>query len=145
VIDGDTISVRAFGAPRYSYTVRLIGIDTPEKYGGRECGSTKASHSMLQMARRGTRVRLVTDPSQDRYDRYGRLLAYVVRRRDGRDLGREQIRRGWAEVYVFESPFRRLGSYRRAQRSARNHRRGVWRLCGGRFHSSASQATAQSW
>jgi hypothetical protein len=28
------------------------------------------------------RVTLVTDPSQDRIDRYGRLLAYAIRRGD---------------------------------------------------------------
>src|SRR4051812_27732195 len=30
VVDGDTIKVRAFGAKRRFYAVRLIGIDTPE-------------------------------------------------------------------------------------------------------------------
>ena len=30
VVDGDTVKVRAFGARRRFYTVRLIGIDTPE-------------------------------------------------------------------------------------------------------------------
>jgi endonuclease YncB( thermonuclease family) len=30
VVDGDTVKVRAFGAKRSRYTVRLIGIDTPE-------------------------------------------------------------------------------------------------------------------
>jgi hypothetical protein len=30
VVDGDTVKARAFGAKRSHYTVRLIGIDTPE-------------------------------------------------------------------------------------------------------------------
>lgn len=133
VVDGDTVDVRAFGARRKLYTVRVIGIDTPEKYGGRECGASRASGSMRRLAPRRARVTLVTDPSQDRFDRYGRLLAYVIRR--GRDVGRAQISGGWARVYVVGSPFRRYGSYRRAQRVARRADRGVWRLCGGRFHS----------
>ena len=82
----------------------------------------------------GLRVKLVTDPSQDAFDRYGRLLAYVVRRRDGRDLGRTQIARGWAKVYVFERRFRRVHSYRRAAHRARRAGRGVWGRCGGDFH-----------
>ncbi len=134
VIDGDTLHVRAFGARRSRYDVRVIGIDTPEKFGGAECGARRASRSMRRLAPGGLRIRLVTDPSQDRFDRYGRLLAYVERRRDGRDLGRAQVASGWAKVYVFERPFRRVRAYRRAARRARRADRGVWGLCGGRFH-----------
>jgi endonuclease YncB( thermonuclease family) len=79
------------------------------------------------------RVTLVTDPSQDRIDRYERLLAYAIRR-GGLELNLAQLRRGWAEVYVYAgNPFRRVGAYRRAQRQARAARRGVWRRCGGEF------------
>src|SRR4051812_5737569 len=42
VTDGDTVNVVAYGAERSSYTVRLIGIDTPESYSS-ECGSAAAS------------------------------------------------------------------------------------------------------
>jgi endonuclease YncB( thermonuclease family) len=134
VVDGDTVRVSARGTRRRLYDVRLIGIDTPEKYGRRECGSARASRAMRRRAPPGLRVRLVTDPSQDLFDRYGRLLAYVVRRADGRDLGRAQLAHGLARVYVFDRPFRRLASYRRAARRARAAGRGVWRLCGGHFH-----------
>jgi micrococcal nuclease len=83
------------------------------------------------------RVTLLTDPSQDRIDRYGRLLAYAIRR-GGLDLNLAQLRRGWAEVYVYEhNPFGRLRAYRRAQRAARHADRGVWRRCGGDFHTPA--------
>jgi endonuclease YncB( thermonuclease family) len=131
VTDGDTLDVRAFNARRRFYTVRLIGIDTPEKYGQRECGAGRASRSMRRLAPVGARVTLVTDPSQPLYDRYDRLLAYVIRSR--RDVGRAQISGGWARVYIVGNRFRRLRSYRRAQRVARNDPRGVWKLCGGRF------------
>jgi hypothetical protein len=63
------------------------------------------------------------------------LLRYVVRRNNGKDLGRAQIRRGWAHVYVYaHHPFRRVKADKRAQRLARGARVGVWRLCGGKFH-----------
>jgi micrococcal nuclease len=82
-------------------------------------------------------VTLVTDPSQERSDRYGRLLAYAIHR-GGLDLGLAQLCRGWAAVYVYRhNPFRRLAAYRRAQRQARAARRGVRRLCGGDFHTPA--------
>lgn len=126
--------IRARGTRRRHYDVRLIGIDTPEKYGGRECGSAGASRSMRRLAGFGLRVLLITDPTQDLYDRYGRLLAYVLRRGSGRDLGRTQIARGWAKVYVFDRPFRRVHRYRRSAHRARNADRGVWGRCGGDFH-----------
>src|SRR5262245_38031287 len=93
VIDGDTIKVRTLEPTRKPrYTVRLIGIDTPEtKKPGTpvECGGKEATDSMFYLAfdsprdtngddlfdtrgGQGRRVRLVTDPSQDRFDRYGR-------------------------------------------------------------------------
>ena len=129
VIDGDTLKVRLHGRAR---DVRLIGIDTPEVYGGIECGGRRASRSMKGMVDRSDPLQLTRDRSQDNRDRYGRLLRYVTLR--GRDLGRRQIRKGWAKPYVYETPFARLRSYRRAKLKAKRHDRGVWRRCGGDFH-----------
>lgn len=128
VTDGDTIDVRVH---HRSWSVRLIGIDTPEVYGHVECGGPQASHSMKRMLDRGDRVRLIRDRSQSGRDRYGRLLRYVQRR--GRDVGKRQIRKGWARVYVYDDPFKRVRSYRRAKRHAKRAHRGVWGKCGGRF------------
>ena len=144
VIDGDTLKVRLTSGARR--TIRLIGIDTPEsrKPGVPvECGSEYASKHMTRLAfqtRRGRsvgqRVRLTTDPTQDRTDRYGRLLAYVDRRSDGKDLGRAMITSGWAMAYVYDStPFERLDSYSGRQTRAEDFNRGVWGACGGDFHS----------
>lgn len=129
VVDGDTLKVRLDGRAR---DVRLIGIDTPEVYGGVECGGKRASRSMKGMVDRGDPLKLIRDRSQDNRDRYGRLLRYVTLR--GRDLGRRQIRKGWAKPYVYETPFARLRSYRRSKLKAKRHNRGVWRRCGGDFH-----------
>ena len=136
VVDGDTVKVRAWGARRKRYTVRVIGIDTPEKYFGTECGSAGASRSMRQLAYRsgrGRRVRLTTDPSQDLFDTYGRLLAYV--KTSSAQLNVAQVRRGWAKVYVYAGKrFRQYRRFARAQRQARRAERGVWEICGGNFH-----------
>jgi endonuclease YncB( thermonuclease family) len=129
VTDGDTIDVELKDRRD---TIRLIGIDTPEVYGGVECGGAQASASMHQLLKVGDRVRLIRDRSQDNRDRYGRLLRYVEV--GGRDVGRSQIRRGWASVYVFQYPFARVHSYRRARAQARHDDRGVWKRCGGDFH-----------
>jgi endonuclease YncB( thermonuclease family) len=109
--------------------VRLIGIDTPGVFGGEECGGHEASHSMRQLLDHGNHLTLIRDPSQDARDRYGRLLRYVEH--GDTDVGQRQIGRGWAHVYVFETPFKRVHAYRRAQRHAKHHDRGVWDLCGG--------------
>ena len=126
VADGDTIQVEIGNREE---DVRFIGIDTPEVYGGVECGGRPASASMKRMLKPGDRVTLVRDRSQDNRDYYGRLLRYVEL--DGRDLGRKQVRKGWAVVYVFDDPFARLDSYRRAERKARDADRGAWGRCGG--------------
>jgi micrococcal nuclease len=81
-------------------------------------------------------VRLTTDPTQDRVDRYGRLLAYVTRLADGADLGGAIVRAGWAMPYVYDSaPFDRVTAYETARRQAETRGRGVWGSCGGDFHS----------
>jgi len=89
VVDGDTVKVRAFRAGRRTYTVRLIGIDTPETKRPAtpvECGGKEASASMLRLSfsapkdsdgdglldregGKGRRVTLTTDPTQDAFDR----------------------------------------------------------------------------
>lgn len=131
VTDGDTIKVRLRSGGRRD--VRLIGIDTPEVYGGAECGGADASLALKRRLSPGDRVTLISDKSQDRVDRYGRLLRYVHER--GTDVNRLQVRRGWARVYVYGgNPFARTKSYRRSQARAKRRDLGVWGMCGGRFH-----------
>jgi micrococcal nuclease len=135
VIDGDTIAVSVGGGRERS--VRLLGIDTPETHRPGtpiECGGPQATQNMQELAPPGTPVGLEPDPSQDRVDRYGRLLAYV-RLPDGRLAEEAQLAAGWATVYVFAGrPVARDASFRRAQAGARAAGRGVWGSCGGRFH-----------
>ncbi len=68
-------------------------------------------------------------------DRYGRILAHAFV--DGRQLELAQLRRGWAYLYRYHGQrFDGLARFQRAERLARRERRGVWRLCGGDFHSA---------
>jgi len=140
VIDGDTLRVRLSSGRQI--TVRLIGIDTPEtKRPGVavECGGAPASSYMRRIAfhrSRGRMVTLVSDPSQDTTDRYGRTLAYVDASGKG-DLGQLMLRSGWASVYVFENPFARLARYQAAASQAEARRAAVWNRCDGNFHRPA--------
>jgi len=124
VVDGDTIEVRKLRGG--SESIRLLGIDTPEVYGGVECGGRAASALMKRVA--VGRVRVKTDPRQPKRDRYGRLLAYVSRK--GFDVGKVQVSRGRAKVYVVGSRFSRYRSYKAAERKARAASRGSWGTCG---------------
>jgi micrococcal nuclease len=138
VVDGDTIAVSIDGADSdEERSVRLLGIDTPETHRPGtpiECGGPEASANMERLAPPGTHVTLESDPSQDRVDRYGRLLAYV-RLPGGRLAEEGQLAAGWATVYVFAGhPVSRDRDFRRAQAAARAARRGVWGHCDGRFH-----------
>jgi len=153
VTDGDTIKVRRGFYKKY--TVRLIGIDTPEtKKPGTpiECGGREATSSMYRLGftrprdtdgdglrdrkgGKGRKVKVTTDPTQDRRDRYGRLLAYVKSARGS--FAGAQLRAGWAMVYVFANPFEQLGPFEAAAESAHAGGRGVWSNCGGNFHTPA--------
>lgn len=129
VVDGDTADVRLSSSGRVE-RVRFIGIDTPEVYGGAECGGSQASQYMKQMLPVGTRVKLVSDRTQDRVDAYGRLLRYVTRTSNGRDVNRAQVWKGWARVYVYDNnPFERVTKYRDAQAAAKAAPRGIWKIC----------------
>ncbi len=142
VVDGDTLKVRLADGRRK--TVRVLGIDTPETKKPDtpiECGGPQATVSMARLALQGTGyaakgrdVVLIADPTEDRVDRFGRILAYVEA--GGRDLGEQQIASGWAEMYAYrDRRFQRRSRYERAERRARDDRRGVWGACGGDFHS----------
>lgn len=134
VIDGDTIVASVAGQQEH---VRLLGIDTPEKYGGPvECGARAASARMKQLAAPGTAVRLVIDPeSGDTRDRYGRLLAYVDTKRG--DLGLLEVKAGLAYVYRYNGRrFSRLDRYNHAQAQAHDAQRATWSRCQGDFHSN---------
>ncbi len=127
VIDGDTVDVRLRSNGRVK-RVRILGIDTPEVYGRTECGGPAASTSAKGLMPRGTPVLLVSDRTQARADRYGRLLRYVMKR--GKyDMGRFQLKRGHARVFVVTRPFERVRVYRQVQTRAKRHGLGLWGHC----------------
>jgi micrococcal nuclease len=136
-VDGDTLVARARGRTFY---VRLLGIDTPETHRPGtpvECGGPDASARMNALAPPGSHIRLQTDPTQDRVDRYGRLLAYVWLP-DGKLAESEQLEAGWATTYVYAGrPVELFPRLAAAARAARAAHRGVWAECGGDFHSAS--------
>lgn len=83
VVDGDTLRTSAG-------TVRLMGIDTPERG---ECGHAEASAAIGRLLSAGDRVTLELPKGQNDRDRYDRLVRYVLTA-DGVDLGLVQLQAG---------------------------------------------------
>lgn len=130
VVDGDTIKFESRG---FESTMRLIGIDTPEtKRPGYpvQCGGPAASAEAARLLPRGTPVRLVSDPSQDARDKYGRFLGYVYLAGRGGARGSinyRLVRTGFAKTYVYgQIPFRYAGPFLAGEIAAKKARLGVW-------------------
>lgn len=71
---------------------------------------------------------LVSNRSRALRDKYKRLLRYVMR--SDTDVSRLQIKRGHAEVYVFDKkPFKRVAKYRASQNAAKKAQVGLWGAC----------------
>ncbi|WP_299754396.1 thermonuclease family protein [uncultured Pontibacter sp.] len=111
VKDGDTIVLLRNGE---EVTVRLYGIDTPEKnqaYGQR----AKKYTSDLAF---GKTVRLIINNK----DRYGRTVGTILLP-DGRSLNEELVRNGFAWHYKAYSKDQNLAN---AEADARRFKRGLW-------------------
>src|SRR5215208_6521494 len=109
--DGDTIRLSGIGR------VRLIGVDTPEVYGGVECYGREASAFTKRVLPPGTSVRY----------RLG------VEPRDGRFFNQMLVDRGYAQVLTIPPNVDYADRFVAAQRRARAAQRGLWspQTCGG--------------
>lgn len=118
VIDGDTF------VDSQGRTIRLLGIDTPEK-GEPYYGEAKADLAQL-LAGKSLRFELGREPQ----DRYGRLLAFVFVE-DTVLVNARLIEDGMARTYFFEANISG-GPYGdrlcQAQQQAHRQRKGIWSL-----------------
>ena len=124
VVDGDTIVIKKDGK---NQTVRLIGINTPESVDPRrpvECFAVEASNYAKQLLT-GKKVTLETDPTQDTYDRYQRLLAYVYLE-SGEHINLTMIQKGYAYEYTYNEPYIYQSAFKEAQQQAQHEQRGLW-------------------
>lgn len=117
VIDGDTV-VLSDGR-----TVRYIGVDTPERGQPFYEAAKNFNRKLVQ----GKTVELEFDV--ERYDRYGRVLAYVfVRDKNGRRIfvNAEMVRNGFARIYTKPPNVKYADLFVRLQGEARTNKRGLW-------------------
>lgn len=117
IIDGDTFR------DSKGQSVRLLGIDTPEKGDTFSIQATHALDSLLE----GRVLRYEFD--QRKRDRYGRILAYVFT--DEAFVNRVLLKKGLAEVYIYPSDMKNI-PYRTDfigdQTIARDSSFGIWSL-----------------
>jgi micrococcal nuclease len=122
VVDGDTIEVSPLVGGIAD--VRLIGMDTPETYGGTEPYGEEASAFTTQRLE-GRKVALEFDV--ERIDPYGRVLAYVWLP-DGKMFNEVLVREGYAQVATFPPNVKYVERFVAAQRQARAEGAGLWGL-----------------
>jgi micrococcal nuclease len=137
VTDGDTVVLNSLGR------TRLIGVDTPEVFGGAECYGREASAFTKQSLPPGSRVRYRFDV--ERRDRYGRALVYL--HKGGVFVNAELVRNGYAVPLTIPPNVRHADRFARLSRQARASERGLWAsdACAGDADRSAnSRATDES-
>ncbi len=115
ITDGDTLDVNG---PDGRWTVRIIGINTPERG---ECFADEAAAALTALAA-GDLV-LISDRSDtDQYDRKLRYIETV----DGVDIGGEMVRGGYAIARRYEPDTARAATYERLQAEAEAAGFGLW-------------------
>jgi micrococcal nuclease len=127
VVDGDTIAVALAGRVE---RVRYVGIDTPESVKPDtpvQCYAHKAAAENARLVAR-EQVRLVLDAEPR--DRFGRLLAYVYRARDGLFVNAALVRGGFARTLTIPPNVRFAARFRALAAQARHGGRGLWSACG---------------
>jgi micrococcal nuclease len=116
VVDGDTVELAGLGK------ARIIGVDTPEVYGGVECYGHEASEFTKRLLD-GARVRYTV--GREERDRYGRLLVYLWLE-DGRSFNALLVARGYAQPLTIAPNDDYARTFVRLSRAARSAKRGLW-------------------
>lgn len=111
VQDGDSLTLANW---QHTYRIRLMDIDAPEWQQARGKDSRASLFHMCALKR------ATVETAGE--DRYGRTLGRVTCA--GVDANAEQVRRGWAWVFVRYAP--RDSRLYRIEAEARTARRGMW-------------------
>lgn len=124
VVDGDTLVVRG---PSGTERVRLLGVNTPETHHPDrpvECFGPEAATFTGRVL---TGRSVVLEDDVERFDRYGRRLAYVLL--EGRRFNDRLLRRGLARLLVIPPNGRHRRAMLEAEMAARRAGRGLWSRC----------------
>jgi micrococcal nuclease len=139
VVDGDTFELDGKDENGKNLRVRLLGIDTPEKWSSKKLdkdaertGKDKKTIQRLgELASdyvkklcEGKHVNLVPEPNYEDKDVYGRLLRYIYLE-DGTFVNRKIIEDGYANAFR-KYPISKLEEFKKAEKEARDNKRGLW-------------------
>jgi endonuclease YncB( thermonuclease family) len=117
ITDGDTVTVEMDGT---SYTVRYIGMDTPERGDPFYAEATQANSDLVL----GREVWLEKDVNET--DRFGRLLRYVYV--GDVMINEELVRTGYAQASAYPPDVKYQERLDRAERLARENNAGLWAI-----------------
>jgi micrococcal nuclease len=135
VVDGDTFVMSN------NDRIRLIGIDTPEKFQSsklekdversgkdkkaiQELG--KSASEYVRNLVEGKTVTLKSDSKNSDKDKYNRLLRYVYLE-DGTCINAKIIEDGYANAYL-KFPFEKADEFKKLEKEARAKNRGLWKM-----------------
>lgn len=125
VVDGDTIKIFFEWE---THSVRLIGVDTPEKYSTRygyaECFWEEASQHLKDLLHWITEVEIEYDDSQGTYDKYWRILWYLFVH--GENYNQKMIEDWYAREYTYKTPYHYQKDFQYAQKQAELWNRWLW-------------------
>ena len=123
IIDGDTFEITIGGIKQ---SVRIIGIDTPEK---NKCFFDESKKKATELLLR-KRVKLVKDSNIGDVDQYGRLLRYVYRVSDNLFFNQEMIKGGFAREYNFKGEgYDFVSDFEAKEEKAKADDLGLWEKC----------------
>lgn len=112
VIDGDTFVVRS------GETVRMIGIDAPEK------GSYYYEESKAKLEALISNKTVALEKDKSEKDRYGRLLRYVYF--NGTFINLVMVEEGFAKAYPYAPDTSFKNEFQTAENSAKEQQLAVW-------------------
>lgn len=125
-IDGDTIKIKYEGKEQ---NVRYLLVDTPETNHprlGKQPFGKEAKERNRELLQKSAHVEIEFDIGE-RYDKYGRLLAYVYA--DGESVQKILLEEGLARVaYVYPPNTRHLDDYEKSQNKAKKAGVGIWTM-----------------
>lgn len=118
VEDGDTVTVAPGGDRETPVSVRLFGIDAPER---QQQGGEEAWAWLRNLLPVGQPVYIIPYD----VDRYGRVVGLV--QAQGRTINGDAVAAGHAWVYADYCKARFCRQWLKAQKEAEAHARGLWR------------------
>jgi len=122
VVDGDTVYVMHRPVKAVHTKLRLLNIDTPERKEKYYKEATDAMRALLH----GRKLRLEYEKDGiPTTGNYGRLLVFLFA--DNINVNVEMVRLGWSKYYVKYGKGRLEDQFRRAEKEARENKRGLWK------------------